>query len=303
MWEPADKFNQPFQTLEKVPSSEVWYYWASSCHCWVKIQTWFETSNFYWTNWSITYLDQKGDYVRCFQKKKKKKICAIQNWYWYFFFIILIIWCRTYIIRDIEGEFTFKSKNPLALDGAQKKDFLIVKRSCMGSFPWTDEKNKRCPHRLSKIPAPLTIAEYTVLHFLGFGKAKQNFHNTIIHLLIVVIYYTLNIFHTCLAHIFTVPETFIFSKMSTAAAQWRQTWLGESMLSLVRTGTRGFIMLLSRMKRQHQYMYLLLLLNSLHWKPKGISLTVLLNLPVRSKDILEKKRFVICLHSSCSDSC
>ena len=161
------------------------------------------------------------------------------------------------------------------------------------------KKTKKCPCGLSKTPVLLIIvAENTVLQFLtlGFGKAKQNLSNTIIQ----------NIFHTCSASIFTVPDIIIFSKMSTATAQWRQNWLGESTLRLLRTGKRGFIMLLSRMKRQLQYRYLLLLLNSLHWKPKGISLTVLLNLPVRSKDILGKKkknRLVICLHSSCSDSC
>lgn len=56
VWKPADYFNQPFQTLRKVPLSEVWYYRACSCLWCGKIQHGLKHVTpcalaFYWTDY------------------------------------------------------------------------------------------------------------------------------------------------------------------------------------------------------------------------------------------------------------
>lgn len=166
----------------------------------------------------------------------------------------------------------------------------------MGSFPWTDEKNKRCPHRLSKIPAPLTIvAENTVLQSLtvGFGKAKLNLHNTI----------CTNIFHTCLAHIFTVPETIIFSKMSTAAAQWRQTWPGRKHTQTAKSGEERLYHAFKQNEETASIQVFTVVTEFISLKTQRLLTHCIVEFACEEQRHPRKKRLVICLHSSCFDSC
>lgn len=104
VWKPADYFNRPFQTLKKVPSSEVWYYWA--CVWCGKIQTWIEPCNFlcavfYWTDLLCT-LKRGGDLTRWspfLGATKEIMSSIIQTQFFNNHFYSILIWniCLCYV--------------------------------------------------------------------------------------------------------------------------------------------------------------------------------------------------------------